>query len=45
MSYLRPARQEEIVEFLLRHADLDVESLARVLADTFDILILSNQAT
>lgn len=45
MSYLRPARQDEIVEFLLRHADLDVESLARVLADQYDILITSNTAT
>lgn len=42
MSYLRPARHDEIVKFLLANADLDVESLASLLTDTFDMLILSN---
>lgn len=42
MSYLRSARPEEIRDFLLRNADLDVEQLAQALSDYFDILILSN---
>jgi hypothetical protein len=42
MSYLRPARPEEIRDFLLSHADLDAQEMAEALSERFDILTLSN---
>lgn len=45
MSYLRPARHDEIVEFLRENLDLDTNALAYALAEMFDILVVSNTAT
>lgn len=44
MSYLRPARIEEIREFLVRNEDLDADQMATALADRFDVLTLSTTA-
>lgn len=45
MSYLRPIRKSELVEFLQENFDVPVEELAQIMINKFDILTPSNTPT
>lgn len=45
VAYLRPARIEEVVDFLFDNEALNEHELAQKLIEMFDVLILSNTPT